>query len=82
MILFFYLYSGAPVYISNPHFYQSNPKFLNEVEGLEPNQDLHETYLKIQPVIYMRYLTKFFIIYYLMSYRLSVFQSKVKFAFS
>jgi hypothetical protein len=38
------------VYISNPHFYQSNPKFLKEVEGLEPKKDLHETYLKIQPV--------------------------------
>lgn len=38
------------MYISNPHFYQSNPKFLKEVEGLEPKKDLHETYLKIQPV--------------------------------
>ena len=41
---------GAPVYISNPHFYESNQKFLDEVEGLEPNRDLHETYFKIQPV--------------------------------
>ncbi|CAG9800444.1 unnamed protein product [Chironomus riparius] len=40
---------GAPVYISNPHFYESNPKFLKDVEGLEPNRDLHETYFKIQP---------------------------------
>jgi scavenger receptor class B, member 1 len=42
--------SGAPVYISNPHFYQSNPKFLKEVEGLKPEKELHETYFKIQPV--------------------------------
>lgn len=42
--------SGAPVFISNPHFYQSNPKFLEEVEGLSPQKELHETYFKIQPV--------------------------------
>ncbi|CAO1331993.1 unnamed protein product [Diamesa tonsa] len=40
---------GAPVYISNPHFYQSDPKLLAEVEGLKPDRDLHETYFKIQP---------------------------------
>lgn len=43
-------HAGAPVFISNPHFYQSDPKFLKEVEGLEPQKDLHETYFKIQPV--------------------------------
>lgn len=42
--------AGAPVYISNPHFYESNPKFLNEVEGLTPSKEAHETFLKIQPV--------------------------------
>lgn len=45
--------SGAPVYISNPHFYQSDPKLLAEVEGLKPDRDLHETYFKIQPVRYI-----------------------------
>lgn len=44
--------TGAPVYISNPHFYQSDPKFLAEVEGLKPEKELHETYFKIQPVCY------------------------------
>lgn len=41
---------GAPVYISNPHFYQSHPKLLADVEGLVPNKSLHESYFKIQPV--------------------------------
>lgn len=41
---------GAPVYISNPHFYQSDPQLLSAVEGLQPNNTLHETYFKIQPV--------------------------------
>lgn len=42
--------AGAPVYISNPHFFESNTKFLDEVEGLQPNRELHESYFKIQPV--------------------------------
>lgn len=43
-------FSGAPVYISNPHFYLADPELLNAVEGLTPNQSLHESYFKIQPV--------------------------------
>ena len=41
---------GAPVFISNPHFYQADPELLNSVEGLTPNKSTHETYFKIQPV--------------------------------
>lgn len=41
---------GAPVYMSNPHFYQADPQLLNDVEGLTPNRSAHETYFKIQPV--------------------------------
>uniref|UniRef100_A0A1I8PCZ6 Scavenger receptor class B member 1 n=1 Tax=Stomoxys calcitrans TaxID=35570 RepID=A0A1I8PCZ6_STOCA len=40
---------GAPVYLSNPHFYQADPELLDTVEGLTPNSDKHETYFKIQP---------------------------------
>lgn len=50
-IFFTLKHTGAPVYISNPHFYQSDPKFIAEVEGLNPQKELHETYFKIQPVI-------------------------------
>lgn len=42
---------GAPVYLSNPHFYQADPSLLAEVEGLKPNRTLHQTYFKIQPAI-------------------------------
>lgn len=42
--------TGAPVYISNPHFYLADNKLLESVEGLMPNQSLHESYFKIQPV--------------------------------
>ncbi|XP_035788482.1 lysosome membrane protein 2-like [Anopheles albimanus] len=42
---------GAPVYISNPHFFQSDTELLDAVEGLEPNQEQHETFFKIQPTL-------------------------------
>lgn len=41
---------GAPVYISNPHFYDADPALLDSVEGLKPEREKHETYFKIQPV--------------------------------
>ncbi|KNC21325.1 hypothetical protein FF38_01173, partial [Lucilia cuprina] len=40
---------GAPVYLSNPHFYQADSSLLESVEGLNPNSSEHETYFKIQP---------------------------------
>ena len=42
---------GAPVYVSNPHFYQADPNLLEACEGLNPDVDIHGTYFKIQPVI-------------------------------
>lgn len=41
---------GAPVYVSNPHFYLADPALLADVEGLRPNKTLHDTFFKIQPV--------------------------------
>lgn len=40
---------NAPVYLSFPHFYKADPKLLEDVEGLSPDQEKHETFLKIQP---------------------------------
>lgn len=42
--------SGAPVYLSFPHFYKADPKLLDAVDGLKPIENLHQTYFKIQPV--------------------------------
>ncbi|KOX78694.1 Scavenger receptor class B member 1 [Melipona quadrifasciata] len=39
----------APVYLSFPHFYKTDPKLLDAIHGLKPNPDIHETYFKIQP---------------------------------
>jgi len=35
--------------LSYPHFYKSDPSFLEAIEGLEPNKELHESYFYIQP---------------------------------
>lgn len=45
-----FFHIGAPVYISNPHFYQADPSLLHAVHGLKPVRELHETFFKIQPV--------------------------------
>lgn len=50
MLLFYFKNKGAPVYISNPHFYQSDPSLLKAVSGLKPEKEHHETFFKIQPV--------------------------------
>jgi len=41
---------GAPVFVSQPHFYQADPYYLDQVDGLEaPQEHLHSTYLRIEP---------------------------------
>lgn len=44
------MFSDAPVYLSFPHFYNADPRLLDDVEGLSPDQEKHETFFKIQPV--------------------------------
>uniref|UniRef100_A0A665WZP2 Lysosome membrane protein 2-like n=1 Tax=Echeneis naucrates TaxID=173247 RepID=A0A665WZP2_ECHNA len=39
----------APIVVSFPHFYQADPKYINAVDGLNPNKEEHETYLDLQP---------------------------------
>ncbi|XP_067294254.1 lysosome membrane protein 2-like isoform X3 [Pseudorasbora parva] len=40
---------GAPIVVSFPHFYQADEKYINAVEGMNPNEEEHETYLDINP---------------------------------
>ncbi|XP_044018311.1 scavenger receptor class B member 1-like isoform X2 [Aphidius gifuensis] len=42
-------YYGFPIALTFPHFYKADPSLLNAVVGLEPRQDLHESYFIIQP---------------------------------
>ncbi|XP_075153553.1 protein peste-like [Haematobia irritans] len=40
---------GTPVFMSFPHFYQADPYYVNQVEGLNPNKDQHEFYMILEP---------------------------------
>lgn len=41
---------GAPIFLSAPHFYQADQKFVEDVEGMHPKKEYHETFLDINPV--------------------------------
>lgn len=40
---------GAPVIMSTPHFLDSDPRLPQEIDGIEPDPDLHTTILNIEP---------------------------------
>ena len=41
---------GAPVFISQPHFYQADPYYLDQIQsGLSPNSSLHSTVFRVEP---------------------------------
>ncbi|XP_010144318.1 PREDICTED: platelet glycoprotein 4 [Buceros rhinoceros silvestris] len=42
--------AGRPVFISLPHFLHASDSILNNVEGLSPNEEEHETFLDIEPI--------------------------------
>ncbi|NWS65805.1 CD36 protein, partial [Crotophaga sulcirostris] len=42
--------AGRPVFISLPHFLHASDSILNGVEGLNPNQEEHETFLDVEPI--------------------------------
>ena len=41
---------GAPIFLSAPHFYQADQKFIEDIEGMHPKKEYHETFLDINPV--------------------------------
>lgn len=51
-----------PTSVSLPHFYNSDPSLLNEVEGLSPNKDQHESIIILQPVRYYFQISSFLLI--------------------
>lgn len=42
---------GAPVVVSFPHFHAADPYYLQFVDGLEPDEDKHQFYIKMEPQI-------------------------------
>jgi hypothetical protein len=41
---------GAPIFASLPHFLNSEPKFLEDVVGLRPNESIHDFIVSIDPL--------------------------------
>ena len=41
--------TGAPIVLSEPHFYQADPTYQRDIDGLTPN-DSCVTYLDVEPV--------------------------------
>ncbi|KAG8142605.1 hypothetical protein E2320_005814 [Naja naja] len=42
--------AGKPVYISLPHFLHASKEFFQYVEGLNPNEEEHKTFLDVEPI--------------------------------
>lgn len=41
---------GGPMVFSNPHLLYADPKYGNYVEGLQPDRDLHSSFVVLEPV--------------------------------
>ncbi|XP_075900932.1 lysosome membrane protein 2c [Nelusetta ayraudi] len=41
---------GAPIIMSSPHFYQADHKFVDDVFGMRPRKELHQTAIDINPL--------------------------------
>lgn len=44
------LIEDIPAAVSQPHFYNGDPSLLEEVDGLKPEKEKHQTILAINPV--------------------------------
>ncbi|CAL8281508.1 unnamed protein product [Gadus morhua 'NCC'] len=40
---------GAPIIMSSPHFYQADEKYVNDVFGMKPDKEQHQTTIDINP---------------------------------
>lgn len=45
-----YCLLGAPIIMSSPHFYQADENFVDDVFGMKPQKEQHETTIDINPV--------------------------------
>lgn len=41
---------GSPAFVSFPHYYLADPFFQSQVDGLNPQQELHEFHVDLEPV--------------------------------
>eukprot|EP01032_Pedospumella_encystans_P012890 gene12890-14876_t len=40
---------GLPVFVSFPHFLHGDPRLIGAVEGLDPNEDVHDSIFDVEP---------------------------------
>ena len=43
---------GSPAFVSFPHFYNADPFYLEQVEGQNPQEDLHQFHIDMEPVLH------------------------------
>lgn len=43
-------YGGVSGFISQPHFLNAEDKFTNDIDGMNPNENLHDFILRFEPV--------------------------------
>lgn len=41
---------GTPVFMSFPHFYNADPYYLDQVEGMKPDKEKHQFHISYEPV--------------------------------
>lgn len=41
--------TGAPIWLSLPHFYETDPFYLSQVEGLSPDMQKHQIFVEFEP---------------------------------
>ena len=41
---------GAPLIVSQPHFYQGAAEYIDAIKGLSPSKDKHETFVAVEPL--------------------------------
>ena len=41
---------GTPVFMSFPHFYNADPFYLDQVDGMKPQKDKHQFFISYEPV--------------------------------
>lgn len=44
---------GAPAFVSFPHYYLADSFLQNQVEGLNPQKELHEFHVDLEPVLHL-----------------------------
>jgi hypothetical protein len=41
---------SSPVFMSYPHFFEADEYYLQNVDGMNPNRDKHQSYITLEPV--------------------------------